>query len=54
MVKAVIVFLLVMLVLARLLPALPSHNSGSASSIPLLLRHGESGVPPRTPGRIEG
>jgi signal transduction histidine kinase len=22
--------------------------------IPLLLRHGESGVPPRTPGRIEG
>ncbi|MEG1681876.1 MAG: sugar transporter, partial [Stenotrophomonas sp.] len=32
------VALLVMLVLARLLPALPSHNSGSASSIPLLLR----------------
>ena len=32
------VALLVMLVLARLLPALPSHNSGSVSSIPLLLR----------------
>jgi len=32
------VALLVMLVLARLLPALPSQNSGSASSIPLLLR----------------
>jgi len=30
--------LLVMLVLARLLPPLPSRNSGSASSIPLLLR----------------
>ncbi len=32
------VALLVMLVLARLLPALPSQNSGSASSIPVLLR----------------
>lgn len=32
------VALLVSLVLARLLPALPSQNSGSASSIPLLLR----------------
>ena len=32
------VALLVMVVLARLLPALPSHNSGSASSIPVLLR----------------
>ncbi|MGH8054093.1 MAG: sugar transporter [Stenotrophomonas sp.] len=32
------VALLVALVLARLLPALPSQNSGSASSIPLLLR----------------
>lgn len=32
------VALLVMLVLARLLPVLPSQNSGSASSIPLLLR----------------
>ncbi len=32
------VALLVMLVLARLLPALPSRNSGSASSIPVLLR----------------
>ena len=32
------VALLVMLVLARLLPALPSQNSGSASSVPLLLR----------------
>ncbi|MBN8790851.1 MAG: sugar transporter [Stenotrophomonas nitritireducens] len=32
------VALLVMAVLARLLPALPSRNSGSASSIPLLLR----------------
>ncbi|MCG8276415.1 sugar transporter [Stenotrophomonas sp. NLF4-10] len=30
--------LLAMLVLARLLPPLPSRNSGSASSIPLLLR----------------
>ena len=32
------VALLVMVVLARLLPALPSQNSGSASSIPVLLR----------------
>lgn len=32
------VALLVMVVLARLLPALPSQNAGSASSIPLLLR----------------
>ncbi len=32
------VALLVMVVLARLLPALPSQNSGSASSLPLLLR----------------
>jgi DHA1 family L-arabinose/isopropyl-beta-D-thiogalactopyranoside export protein-like MFS transporter len=32
------VALLVMVVLARLLPALPSQNSGSASSLPVLLR----------------
>ncbi len=32
------VALLVMVVLARLLPALPSQNAGSASSLPLLLR----------------